>query len=214
MSERVDTPRRSVSNLSIHSGPTVTPGGSNAKKTTSIYDRSLHRPRSDVSLAAFAFLFSESVQYLHRQSKDVGELERRLSLLGQRIGVRVLEYVTLREGKAARRETRILGILQFIHTQVWRVLFGRPADAIQISPEDSTQYMIVDNTPLVTEFVSVPRDMSQLSCAAFVAGIIESILRAADFSAEVSAHSMATQEELDRTVYLIKFEPQVVAERV
>lgn len=214
MSERTPTPRRSVSNLSVQAASTTPQGSATAKRTASIYDRSLHRARSDVSLSAFSFLFSESVQYLHRQSKDISELERRLSLLGQRIGIRALEYVTLREGKAARRETRVLGILRFIHTQVWRVLFGRPADAIQVSPDDSSKYMIVDNAPIVTEFVSVPRDMSQLSCAAFVAGIIESILTSSDFPAEVSAYSMSTQEAPDRTVYLIKFEPHVIAERV
>lgn len=44
----------------------------------------------------------------------------RLAEIGQRIGVRVLELLCLRE-KNSRRETKINGILLFVHTTVWKV---------------------------------------------------------------------------------------------
>jgi len=36
----------------------------------------------------------------------------------------MLELLSLRE-RNSRRDTRLQGILQFIHTNVWRALFGR-----------------------------------------------------------------------------------------
>jgi hypothetical protein len=36
--------------------------------------------------------------------------------------------------------------------------------------------MIIDNDPVITRNISVPRDMSQLSCSSFTAGIVEAVL--------------------------------------
>lgn len=36
--------------------------------------------------------------------------------------------------------------------------------------------MIIDNDPVITRSISVPRDMSQLSCSSFTAGIVEAVL--------------------------------------
>jgi len=58
----------------------------------------------------------------------------RLNEMGYRVGQRVLELIVWRE-KNSRRETRILGILQFIHTTVWKTLFGKPADSLEKSRE-------------------------------------------------------------------------------
>jgi trafficking protein particle complex subunit 5 len=52
--------------------------------------------------------------------------------MGYRVGQRVLELIVWRE-KNSKRETRILGILQFIHTVVWKTLFGKPADSLEKS---------------------------------------------------------------------------------
>ena len=39
----------------------------------------------------------------------------------------MLELLALRE-RGSRRDTRLQGILQFVHTNVWRALFGRVRD--------------------------------------------------------------------------------------
>lgn len=179
---------------------------SGSPRRGAIYDRSLQRKRGEVSESAMALVICEAVQYLQKQAKGISDLEERLNRLGYHIGQRVLELITLREGKSAKRETKVLGILQFVHTMVWRALFGRPADALERSTEDPSQYMIIDNEPLVTRFISVPKDMSQLNCAAFAAGIIEAVLDASSFSAKVTAHSMGTPQTPDKTVYLVQFE--------
>ena len=36
--------------------------------------------------------------------------------------------------------------------------------------------MIIDNDPPITRNISVPRDMNQLSCSSFTAGIVEAVL--------------------------------------
>jgi hypothetical protein len=58
--------------------------------------------------------------------------------MGYRVGQRVLELIVWRE-KNSRRETRILGILQFIHTTVWKTLFGKAADALEKSRESDDE---------------------------------------------------------------------------
>ena len=67
-------------------------------------------------------------------------------MLGYRIGIRVLELMTWRteaQSKAPKREIRFLPALMSIHTQVWRTVFGKPADAIEKSVEhdDECRYL-------------------------------------------------------------------------
>lgn len=89
-----------------------------------ILDRPLPRGKTEVSLSAFAFLFSELVQYNQSRVGSVADLERRLDEAGAEVGARMLELLVLRD-KAGRRDTHLQGVLQFVHTHVWRALFGR-----------------------------------------------------------------------------------------
>lgn len=122
----------------------------------------------------------------------------RLNTLGYRIGTRVLELMVWRSesaSKAPKREIRFLPALMSIHTQVWRAVFGKPADALEKSVENDDECaaitdilkrgiilkgchldMIIDNDPPITRHISVPRDMSSLSCSSFTAGIVEAVL--------------------------------------
>lgn len=77
--------------------------------------------------------------------------------------------------------------------------------------------MIIDNEPLVNRYVSVPRAMDQLNCAAFVAGIIEGVCDGCSFPARVTAHTVRQPGEEEgremwpgRTVFLVKFSPEVM----
>jgi hypothetical protein len=92
----------------------------------------------------------------------------------------------------------LIPILQFVHTQVYKYCFGRAADGLERSVEgedecelfwklrcpwpsfaDSTD-MITMNQPPLTQHISIPKDMSQLSCEAFTAGIVEGVLDGLD----------------------------------
>ena len=131
------------------------------------------------------------------------------------------------------RPTRILPLLQFIANTLWRHLFSRPADAIESSATNPREYMISDNEPLVNQYISVPKEMSQLNCGAFVAGIIEGVccgvlggeavrMAAVLYGGEepgnteppavVSAHNAGEDGGMwpGKTVFLIKFSEEVV----
>lgn len=178
--------------------------------TKSIYDKNLNRRSAEISLSSFAFLFSEMIQYFQKKSSGIQDLESRLNLLGYHIGQRLLELTTVRDGKLAKRETKVLGVLQLIHSVVWRQMFGKQADGLEKSRDSEYEFMIIDNLPLISQFISVPKELSQLNCAAFAAGIIEAILDGYQFTAKVSAHTVETDDHPLRTVFLVKFEPEVV----
>lgn len=116
--------------------------------------------------------------------------------------MRVSELLVWRtEGtsKAPKREIRLREALLFVHTQVWKAVFAKPADAVEKSVEkdDECEFlfvsssipaserlskrarcpdMIIDNDPPITRYISIPKDMSQLSCSALTAGIVEAVL--------------------------------------
>lgn len=188
----------------------VIAGSTISKKGTSIYDRNLNKTRlNETSMSGFAFLFSEMLQYAQKQVSGISDLERRLNDFGYRVGWRMHELIVWRE-KNPKREIRLLGVLYFVHTNVWKALFGKAADGLEKSTENEDEYMIYDNDPVVSRYISIPKDLSQLNCAAFVAGIVEAVLAGYLFPARVTAHSVPSETHPQRTVILVKFEPEVI----
>ncbi|KAF7194450.1 Transport protein particle subunit trs31 [Pseudocercospora fuligena] len=180
-----------------------------------IYDRNLNRTKTtEISLASFAYLFNSLITYHHGKSGSVSEIESRLNRAGYPIGVKMLDLLLYRQpARTAARPTRMLDLLQFIHGSLWRALFNRSADALEQSNTKKNEYMIVDNEPLVNTFISIPKEMSQLNCAAFVAGIIEGMCDAAGFSTEgVTAHWAGEGDEMwpGKTIFLLRFKESVV----
>ncbi|OLL26004.1 Transport protein particle subunit trs31 [Neolecta irregularis DAH-3] len=192
-------------------------------KRSSIYDKNLNRTKgAETSLSAFFFLFSELIQNVQRQVQAIPDLERKLNEHGYRVGQRSLELIIWRD-RNSKRETRILSLLQFIHTFIWKSLFAKTADDLERSTENDDECMTVyyvfelisadmiyDNDPLVNRFISVPKEMSSLNCGAFVAGIIEAVLDGSQFPSRVTAHSSPTEAFPQRTVFLIKLDKSVL----
>ncbi|RDB29171.1 Transport protein particle subunit trs31 [Hypsizygus marmoreus] len=207
------SPTASSTRFSLPSVPAVASNKPGAPRPN-IYDRNLNKTRvSEVSASAFAFLFSEVVQYTQKRVSGINDLERRLNTLGYRIGTRVLELMVWRSessSKTPKREIRFLPALMSIHTQVWKAVFGKPADAIEKSVENADEYMIIDNDPPIERHISVPRDMSQLSCSSFTAGIVEAVMDGLGFPARVTAHNTPTAQFPSRTTILIKLEKSVL----
>lgn len=157
---------------------------------------------------------------------------RRLNLQGHPIGLKLLDLLLYRENPRSQLRPRdIITLLHIIKIQLWTHLFGRQADRLEKSsnPDTPDEYMIIDNEPLVNAYVSVPREMSQLNCAAYVAGMIEGVCDGAGFPARVTAHSVGGQaaagdaaaaaeggggpvQEMwpGKTVFLVKFAPEVL----
>ncbi|KAF3515259.1 hypothetical protein F2Q69_00001058 [Brassica cretica] len=109
-----------------------------------------------------------------------------------------------------RRETRLLGILSFVHSTVWKVLFGKVADSLEKGTEREDEYMISEKELLVNRFISIPKDMGTFNCGAFVAGIVKGVLDNAGFPAVVTAHFVPIEgQQRPRTTILIKFADEV-----
>ncbi|XP_024023838.1 trafficking protein particle complex subunit 5 [Morus notabilis] len=209
------------------------------KQYSNVLDKPLSKGKQEVSLSAFAFLFSELVQYNQTQVDNIAELERRLEDAGYAVGARVLELLCHRIrlkmeeivhehlyalaaylstpllfGNAIlgnRRETRLLGILSFVHSTVWKVLFGKVADSLEKGTEHEDEYMISEKELLVNRFISIPKDMGTFNCGAFVAGIVRGVLDSAGFPAVVTAHFVPIEgQQRPRTTILIKFAEEVL----
>ena len=159
----------------------------------SVYDRSIaSRTRTEVSLSAFSFVFSEMVQYNQGKIKSVGDLEHRLEEAGYSVGQRVIEYIAVRD-KSTRRSTRVVNMLQYICNVVWKFLFNKAADGLERSFDNEDEYMIQENSPLTNTFVSLPQDFGKLNCAAYLAGVIAGILDSSHFNARVTAHLVSPE---------------------
>mmetsp|Transcript_9188 Transcript_9188/g.19903 ORF Transcript_9188/g.19903 Transcript_9188/m.19903 type:complete len:204 (+) Transcript_9188:63-674(+) len=194
-----------------------------SRAPSNILDRPLGgRGSRQISLSSFAYLYSELVQYHQNRVDSISELERRLESSGYGVGLKMLELITYRN-REFKRETRLMNILHFVSTQVWRALFGKPADSLERSVENADEFMIIDNDPLTSTFCSVPADFGQLSVDAYISGIVAGVLTGAGFSARVTAHSVALEEgertansntslppRKDKAVFLVKFAPEVL----
>mmetsp|Transcript_15167 Transcript_15167/g.22361 ORF Transcript_15167/g.22361 Transcript_15167/m.22361 type:complete len:227 (+) Transcript_15167:239-919(+) len=146
-----------------------------------------------VSLSAFALLYSELVQYHQSRVASISELERRLESAGYGVGLKVLEMLAFR-ARESKRETRLMSILQFVSSSVWKSLFGKAADSLERSIDHADEYMIVDYEPVTSTYVSVPPDLGQLSVDAYISGIIAGVLEGSGFPARVTAHSVQVEE--------------------
>eukprot|EP00904_Undaria_pinnatifida_P010941 jgi/Undpi1/6978/HiC_scaffold_21.g09452.m1 len=135
---------------------------------------------AEVSLSAFSFMFSEMVQYFQDRVTSITDLERKLEEVGYGMGLRVLELQTFRE-RLQKRRVRLLPMLQWVSSNVWKALFGKTADSLERSTENEDEYMIHEREPMTNSFVSVPADLGQLNCAALVAGVIAGVLDGASF---------------------------------
>ncbi|KAK4505584.1 hypothetical protein PRZ48_003547 [Zasmidium cellare] len=180
-----------------------------------IYDRNLNRTKTtEISLASFSYLFNSLITYHHAKSGSVSEIETRLNRAAYPIGIKMLDLLLYRQpSRTAARPTRMLDLLQFIHGTLWRALFNRSASALEQSNTKKNEYMIIDNEPLVNTFISIPKEMSQLNCAAFIAGIIEGMCDAAGFSTDgVTAHWAGEGDEMwpGKTIFLLRFKDSVV----
>ncbi|CAO3566581.1 unnamed protein product [Mortierella alpina] len=180
-SSRLSVMSMAASLPSVGGYSSSTPSIYGKRATTNILERHLNKTRgTEVSVNAFAFLFSEMLQYTQKRVNGIQDLERKLNELGYRVGIRALDLLVWRD-KNSKRETRVLGMLYFIHTAVWKTMFGKQADSLEKSTENEDEYMISDNDPIVSKFISVPKDVSQLNCGAFMAGIVEAIMDGCQF---------------------------------
>lgn len=126
----------------------------------------------------------------------------RLNILGYRVGARLVEMLPLRDyvyplsslrsPPPPTRTMRLLPVLTYVHSTLYRYLFGRPADSLERSTDNPDEYMIGDDDMLITKGIEVPKEMSELSCGALVAGIVEAVLDGAGFVGRARHNSSVT----------------------
>jgi len=185
---------------------------SSSQARSTLLDTSLAKSRTHpvVNLSSFAFLFAELVKHSLHHCKKTADLEHKLEQVGFGVGYRVLELVCFRE-RRGKREKKIVPMLQFVTNNCWKCLFGKEADSLQAHAEEDGVYMIFEAEPVTNKFVSVPANLGgarELNCAAYIAGIISGILTAAGFT---TTSVQARLAEDGRTVFVIKFEPEIIA---
>ncbi len=100
-------------------------------------------------------------------------------------------------------------MLQFIHNNIWKMLFNKQADGLQKSTDDPDEYRIIENTPCANKFITLQKGNS-LNCASFIAGIIEGILNSSDFRCKVSAFFYEIDGQI-KTYYIIKFDSDIIS---
>ncbi|GHJ86072.1 hypothetical protein NliqN6_2474 [Naganishia liquefaciens] len=205
-----------LTSLSLGGSSAAAQSPAGASSSLSIIDRPLNRMRgAEVGLAAWAFLYSGIIAYSQNRVDSVVELENRLAALGREAGKRIIAVQMLRNAQTAnlkdpKREHRLIPILQYIHTQIYRYCFGKPADGLEKSVDGDDEYMLTSNQPPLTQHISTPRDLSQLSCEAYTAGLIEGVLEGLEIQARVTAHTVPTEAFPNRTVILIKLDQAVM----
>lgn len=149
-----------------------------------------------VPISTFAYVFSELVQYSQSRVDNTGDLERRLEEVGTCMGGMLIELLNSSGSSSIgggslglvpatlTRHTRLLDILRYIYTTLWKYLFGKQAKDLQQSNDNKDEYMISDDEAnlWMGKFVSVPKDMGSFNCHAFLAGIIRGVLDSAGFT--------------------------------
>jgi len=108
--------------------------------------------------------------------------------------------------------------LTFISTTVWKHLFSKGADSLEKSIDNADEFMIFDNNPITSTFLS----SHQSSADAYISGIIAGILEGAGFTARVTAISVPINEgeprgttplglpQRNKAVFLVKFSQKVL----
>jgi hypothetical protein len=174
--------------------------------STSFLDQPVSKGKKEVSLSAFSFLFSEIVQYCQSRVNTGSELENKLSEFGQRVGTRSLELCVFRD-KNSKREIRRVNMLQYIVSNIWKMLYGKQADVLEKAPNMENRYMIYEKEPLENKYVSLPKNLTGMHCSYFTAGIITGCLAAAEFPATVKVYFT---EKKDYTVFIVDFDQSVI----
>jgi len=110
-----------------------------------------------------------------------------------------------------------MSILQFISVTAWKSLFGKGADSLERSLDNADEYMIFDNNPITSTFLSSHKS----SADAYISGIIAGILEGAGFTARVQAVCPSADEgdargiiglprRKDKAVFVVKFADKVL----
>ena len=92
-------------------------------------------------------------------------------------------------------------MLYFVNNQIWKALFGKPADGLEQSMEDANEYRILDKSPITNKYVS----LTQPNCSYFIAGIVEGIFCSCKLYFKVIPHAVD-----ETTLFIVKFTDETI----
>lgn len=110
------------------------------------------------------------------------------------VGSRLIDLYFVRE-QNSKRETKLINMLLFVKTTLWKCLFGKEAEKLEHANDDDRTYYIIEKEPLVNKFISVPKDKGSLNCATFTAGLVEAVLTNCGFVSQLSSYYRFTPTE-------------------
>ena len=91
---------------------------------------------AEMAEPAFALLYAEALRYSRTRVQSTAALEARLADLGDAVGRRVLDLLSVRD-RHHKREPTVVGLLLYIQQTVWKFLFGRAADSLERTADGS-----------------------------------------------------------------------------
>jgi hypothetical protein len=168
--------------------------------------------KTKIPKAAFALLFGEIVHYCHQKAGTLDQFGNELKHMGIPIGYTILEVIQ-QSSPNFKRQTTVVNMLVAVKEKIWPFLFGYQAHNLEQQLDDQNCYMLYDDKPMVTQYISHPQDLrSHFTCCSFVAGILEGLLCSAGFQCTVTAHpnyqGVAPTALCDKVIFVIKFVPE------
>lgn len=110
------------------------------------------------------------------------------------VGSRLIDLYFVRE-QNSKRETKLINMLLFVKTTLWKCLFGKEAEKLEHANDDDRTYYIIEKEPLVNKFISVPKDKGSLNCATFTAGLVEAVLTNCGFVSRISLNFICSMRK-------------------
>lgn len=140
------------------------------------------------------YMFVSLVNYFLTKEEDV---EEAIKKIGYEMGKKILILNNFKQEKS------LDGLLYRIVYILLPSLYSAKCKLV-ISTTDENTYLITENKPIMKKNISLPQSFNSFSPDALIAGIIESILFASGFCADVTAHNVESLVHLDKVVYVIK----------
>jgi hypothetical protein len=124
-----------------------------------------------VTRAACEQMFLTLVNYVRGKSRDADDMDARLVSIGLTMGRRLLEMNDYRSG-TYRLLTKLSAVLSFVAYDVWQLLYGKPADSLEQSADDSYCFMIVESQSFLSQFATDSDGQRQFDPSAFNVGLV------------------------------------------
>lgn len=149
----------------------------------------------DIPLSTLSYLTCGMIEYLAEQKKDV---ESELKAVGYEMGIKLLEVHRF------ERETHLPTLLYRLTFDFLPNVSASDRRIEWVEDESRNMYLLTDLDGVFSRFVSVPAEWEGFSADSLVCGVIQAVLMASGYSAEVHAFLKPTERLSNRVVFQIR----------